>query len=84
MKGLKTLMTVVAFALAIGGAFGFKSLNHSSLRKTGWVNMGSNGLCAEAFIPGDCGTTGSQICTSDNDTYYQNSACSNPYFFTTE
>jgi hypothetical protein len=79
MKGLKTLMTVIAFALAISGAFGFKSHTHSRLGGTGWVNLGS-GTCSQALVPGICGTTGTQICTVGSDTYYQHAGCSDAFF----
>ena len=74
-------MTILAFAVAIGGAFGFKAFSHPSPLTTGWLNLSPGAPCAHAFIPGGCGTTGTQICTSEKDTYYQNSSCSNPFFF---
>jgi uncharacterized protein DUF6520 len=84
MKRVKTLMTVLAFALAIGGAFGFKSLSHSGGPGTGWANLGPGEPCFGTFIPEGCGTTGTQICTLEKDDYYQNSSCTSPFFKTEE
>jgi hypothetical protein len=75
MKRLKTMMTVVAFALAIGGAFGFKSLTHSGRLPTAWEKMGEG--CLRSFLLPGCGTTGTQICTS----YYQDATCTDPYYY---
>ncbi len=77
-------MTVVAFALAIGGAFGFKSLHHSRLPTMGWANLGPHEPCFGSFIPQGCATTGMEICTLEKDSYYQNPRLVRPlsFFFT--
>ncbi|HEY4109583.1 DUF6520 family protein [Puia sp.] len=81
MKRVKTLMTVLAFALAIGGAFGFKSSSRPSGPTTGFFNLGPGEPCAHTFIPQGCGTTGTQICTLGKDFYYQDGSCLSPFFF---
>ncbi|GGK18982.1 hypothetical protein GCM10007962_11470 [Yeosuana aromativorans] len=81
MKKIQGILTVVAFVVAIGGAFASSQMDILSVFRA----PTSGGTCEVVSLPPNCGTDPGPICTLGINTYYQNKnaqgLCVNEYHF---
>tara|TARA_R110002033_G_scaffold107609_1_gene154043 strand:+ start:707 stop:958 length:252 start_codon:yes stop_codon:yes gene_type:complete len=81
MKKVQGILTIAAFAVAIGGAFASSQVDILSVFKAPAIG----GTCQTASLPPNCGIAPGPVCTLGDDTYYQSKnaqgQCEKEYHF---